>query len=289
MGVISTGSGAKLGEVFAISGKHKPKLGQNFLVNEAACRGIVEALGDLRERTVVEIGPGKGAITELLARRAGRLIAIELDRELAPRLRERFAGQDSITVIEEDVLRVDLTALARPGEKLLVVGNLPYYMTSEILLHLIRHEAAMERAVVMVQREVADRVAAGPGVRDYGLLSVTAQLHARVEKLMTLPPGAFSPPPEVYSTVLRWTMRSRVEELGVEPEAFTGFLRSCFAQKRKTIGNNLRAANYEAAEMAAGFSAAGVAATARAEELSLEELAGLWRALVAMEKEAKGQ
>lgn len=275
--MISADTDATVGEDSAISAKHKPKLGQNFLVSETACRSIVEALGDLSGRAVVEIGPGKGAITELLARRAGRLIAIELDRELAPRLRERFAAQETVTVIEEDVLRVDLTALARPGEKLLVVGNLPYYMTSEILLHLIRHEAAIERAVVMVQREVADRVAAGPGSRDYGLLSVTAQLHARVEKLLTLPPGAFSPPPEVYSTVLRWTMHSRTEELGVEPVAFTGFLRSCFAQKRKTLGNNLRAAKYEPAAIAGALQAAGVAAGARAEELSVEALAALWR------------
>jgi 16S rRNA (adenine1518-N6/adenine1519-N6)-dimethyltransferase len=266
-------------EDFAISGKHKPKLGQNFLVNESACRSIVEALGDLRGRTVVEIGPGKGAITDLLANRAERLVAIELDRELAPKLRERFAGRDAVTVIEEDVLRVDLAALARPDEKLLVVGNLPYYMTSEILLHLIRHEAGIERAVVMVQREVADRVAAGPGSRDYGLLSVTAQLHGRVEKLLTLPPGAFSPPPEVYSTVMRWTMHSRTEELGVDPAAFTGFLRSCFAQKRKTLSNNLRAAKYEPAVIAGALEAAGVAAGARAEELGLEVLAALWRHL----------
>jgi len=248
-------------------------------VSVAACRSIVEALGNLSGRTVVEIGPGKGAITELLVSRAGRLIAIELDRELAPRLRERFAGRETVTVIEDDVLRVDLSALARPGEKLLVVGNLPYYMTSDILLHLICHEAAIERAVVMVQREVADRVAAGPGSRDYGLLSVTAQLHARVEKLLTLPPGAFSPPPEVYSTVLRWTMHSRMEELGVDPARFTGFLRSCFAQKRKTLGNNLRAAKYEPEAIAEAFENAGVAAGARAEELRLETLAALWRRL----------
>lgn len=248
-------------------------------MSEAACRSIVEALGNLSGRTVVEIGPGKGAITELLASRAGRLTVIELDRELAPRLRERFAGRETMTVIEDDVLRVDLSALARPDEKLLVVGNLPFYMTSEILLHLIRHEAAIERAVVMVQREVADRVAAGPGSRDYGLLSVTAQLHARVEKLLTLPPAAFSPPPEVYSTVLRWTMHSRTEELGVDPERFTAFLRSCFAQKRKTLGNNLRAAKYEPAAIAGALQGAGVASAARAEELGLETLAALWRAL----------
>lgn len=271
---------AQRGSAIATQHKtHKPKLGQNFLVSEAACRSIVEALGDLGTRTVVEIGPGKGAITDLLVARAARLIVIELDRELAPRLRERYRDREHVTVIESDVLKVDLTALAPPQERLLIVGNLPYYLTSDILLHLIAHEASVERAVLMVQREVADRVAASPGSRDYGLLSVTAQLHARIEKLLTLPPGAFSPPPEVYSTVMRWTMASRVAELGVEPAAFTQFLRGCFAQKRKTLSNNLRAAGLEPAQIAQGFEASQIDASARAEALSIESLATLWRKL----------
>lgn len=271
---------AQRGSAIATQHKtHKPKLGQNFLVSEAACRSIVEALGDLGTRTVVEIGPGKGAITDLLVARAARLIVIELDRELAPRLRERYRDREHVTVIESDVLKVDLTALAPPQERLLIVGNLPYYLTSDILLHLIAHEASVERAVLMVQREVADRVAASPGSRDYGLLSVTAQLHARIEKLLTLPPGAFSPPPEVYSTVMRWTMASRVAELGVEPAAFTQFLRGCFAQKRKTLSNNLRAAGLEPAQIAQGFEASQINASARAEALSIESLATLWRKL----------
>ena len=249
------------------------------MVSEAACRTIVEALGDLSTRTVVEIGPGKGAITNLLVGRAARLIVIELDRELAPKLRARYADQEHVTVIESDVLEVDLSALAQPQERLLIVGNLPYYLTSDILLHLIAHESAVERAALMVQREVADRVAAEPSSRDYGLLSVTAQLHARIEKILTLPPGAFSPPPEVYSTVMRWTMHSRVHELGVEPKAFTQFLRSCFAQKRKTISNNLRAAGLEPAQIAQAFEASEINASARAEALSIQSLAMLWRNL----------
>ena len=248
-------------------------------MSEAACRTIVEALGDLSTRTVVEIGPGKGAITNLLVGRAARLIVIELDRELAPKLRARYADQEHVTVIEGDVLEVDLSSLAQPQERLLIVGNLPYYLTSDILLHLIAHEASVERAVLMVQREVADRVAAEPSSRDYGLLSVTAQLHARIEKILTLPPGAFSPPPEVYSTVMRWTMHSRVHELGVEPKAFTQFLRSCFAQKRKTISNNLRAAGLETTQIAQAFEASQINASARAEALSIQSLAMLWRNL----------
>jgi 16S rRNA (adenine1518-N6/adenine1519-N6)-dimethyltransferase len=262
-----------------ISSRNKPKLGQNFLVSPTACHAIVDALGNLSQRTVVEIGPGKAAITELLAPRAGRLIAIELDRELAPRLRERFASQPNVEIIESDVLNVDLSSLARPDEKLLVVGNLPYYLTSDILLHLTAHHASMDRAVLMVQREVADRVAAQPGSRDYGLLSVTVQLYGNLEKILTLPPGAFSPPPEVHSTVLRWTFHPKYLQLGVEPGPFTAFLRHCFAQKRKTLANNLRAAGIQPAEITSALAAANIPPTARAEALSAAELAAVFQHL----------
>jgi len=232
---------------------------------------------------VVEIGPGGGAITEILSRRAGRLVAIELDRELALRLRVRFAEMPSVEVIGSDVgadvLSVDLAALRRDDEPLLVVGNLPYYITSDILLRLFLFHATISRAVVMVQREVADRVAAVPGTRDYGLLSATAQLYARVERVLTLPPSAFQPSPEVHSTVLRLTMRPRFAELGVEPEEFIGFLKLCFAQKRKTLGKNLRAAGFDPGQVVAALEAAGIAPMARAEELGLEAMAGLWKGL----------
>jgi 16S rRNA (adenine1518-N6/adenine1519-N6)-dimethyltransferase len=259
--------------------KHKPKLGQNFLVDPAACAAIADALGDVSGATVVEIGPGRGAITEILARRAKRLVAIELDRELAPRLRALFAGSRSVEVIEADVLAVDLAALRQGEERLAVVGNLPYYITSDILLRLFEFHAAISGAVVMVQREVADRVAATPGTRDYGLLSATAQLHARVERVLTLPPSAFRPAPEVHSTVLRLTMRPRFGELGIEPEPFIGFLKAGFAQKRKTLAKNLRAAGFDAARIGAALEAAGIPALARAEEIELERMAALWKNL----------
>jgi len=240
---------------------------------------IADALGDLAGRTVVEIGPGGGAITEVLSRRAGRLVAIELDRELAPLLRAQFADVPSVEVIEADVLTVDLAALRRGEERLLVVGNLPYYITSDILLRLFLFHAAISRAVVMVQREVADRVAAVPGTRDYGLLSATAQLYARVERVLTLPPSAFLPPPEVHSTVLRLTMRPRFAELGVAPEEFIAFLKQCFAQKRKTLGKNLRAAGFDAGRVAEALEVAGILPMARAEELGLEQMAALWKGM----------
>ena len=256
----------------------RPKLGQNFLVSATAQAAIADALGDVSERTVVEIGPGRGAITRILARRARRLVAIELDRDLAPRLREEFREQPSVEILEQDVLGTDFAALRGDnGEELLLVGNLPYYITSDILLRLFRFHAAIERAVVMVQREVAERVAAQPGVREYGLLSATTQMYARVEKLLTLPPGAFSPPPQVHSTVLRLTMAPRFEELQVEAEEFLAFLRICFAQKRKMLGKNLRTAGRDADAIKAAFEACGVSPQARAEELDLAAMACLFR------------
>jgi 16S rRNA (adenine1518-N6/adenine1519-N6)-dimethyltransferase len=260
--------------------KRKPKFGQNFLVDDAARHAIVDALGDLTKRTVIEIGPGHGAITEILARRCHRLIALELDRALAAELTFRFRDQPQVQIIEVDVLKTDLRALVPDGETADVIGNLPYYITSDILLQLFAAGSAglIARAVLMMQREVADRVAADPGVRDYGLLSATAQMNARVENLFTLPPSAFSPPPEVYSTVLRLEFAPRFAELGVDAAGFNSFLKRCFAQKRKTLQNNLRAAGHSAEELSAAWPAS-IPSQARAESLALELMAELYRSL----------
>jgi len=275
--------------------QERPKLGQNFLVSPAAQSAIVDALGDLTHRTVVEIGPGRGAITRLLDARAHRLIAIELDRNLAPQLREQFASLPSVQILQQDILSTDFAALRRnpidanavdphqqpPADKLLVVGNLPYYITTDILLHLFHFSAEIERAIVMIQREVADRLAAQPGTHDYGILSVTTQMYARVEKLMTLPPEAFSPPPQVHSTVLRLTMAPRFEELHVPADAFIAFIRSCFAQKRKMLAKNLRNAGHDPATIAAALESCSVSPQARAEEVPLDTMSQLFRRLSA--------
>ena len=200
----------------------KPKLGQNFLIDPSASLAIVEALGDISAATVLEIGPGKGAITKLLAPRANRLIAVELDPSLAEQLRQQYALNDKVEVLEQDILATDLSALAA-HEKLAVVGNLPYYITSQILLHLFEHHQAIDRAVIMVQREVADRIAAQPGTRDYGLLTATTQLYARVDNLFTLPPSAFAPPPDVHSTVLRLTFEPRYQQPRRRPRRIRRF------------------------------------------------------------------
>ena len=260
--------------------KRKPKLGQNFLVDDRARHAIVDALGDVSQRTVIEIGPGRGAITEILASRCRRLVALELDRELAPELARRFTDQPHVEIVEIDVLNADFEALIPATETADVVGNLPYYITSDILLKLfaVGSTGRLSRAVVMMQREVADRVAASPGVRDYGLLSATAQMNAQVENLFTLPPSAFSPPPEVYSTVLRLTFAPRFAELNVDPVGFDRFLKQSFAQKRKTLENNLRAAGFPSTEVAQLWPS-DIPRQARAESVGLEEMAKLYRSL----------
>jgi 16S rRNA (adenine1518-N6/adenine1519-N6)-dimethyltransferase len=260
--------------------KRKPKFGQNFLVDDAARHAIVDALGGLTKRTVIEIGPGHGAITEILVGRCHRLIALELDSALAAKLTFRLRGHPQVQIIEGDILKTDLRALVPQGETADVIGNLPYYITSDILLQLFAAGSAglISRAVLMMQREVADRVAAAPGVRDYGLLSATAQMNAQVENLFTLPPSAFLPSPEVYSTVLRLHFAPRFVELGVDAAGFNKFLKQCFAQKRKTLQNNLRAAGYSAEELSAAWPVS-IPAQARAESLALEPMAELYRSL----------
>jgi 16S rRNA (adenine1518-N6/adenine1519-N6)-dimethyltransferase len=255
----------------------KPKLGQNFLVDDTARHRIADALGDLSQRTVVEIGPGHGAITEILAPRAKRLIAVELDRAFAAELAFRFRDCPNVQVIEADILKTDLSSLVGDTGKLDIIGNLPYYITSDILLHLFAAAPSIDRAVLMMQREVADRVSARPGVRDFGLLSATTQMYARVDNLFTLPPSAFDPPPDVHSTVLRLHFAPRFEEFGVDAIGFDRFLKRAFAQKRKTLHNNLRFAGH-APETLAALWPAEIAPQARAEELPLESLAALYRA-----------
>jgi len=257
----------------------KPKLGQNFLVDEEAIQRITASIGDLKGRTIVEIGPGHGAITGTLAARAARVLAVELDHELALHLRVQFPP-DRVTVIEQDVLQFDLMAASEAaGERLLVVGNLPYGITSPILLKLAASHAALDRAVLMVQREVADRVTAQPGSRDYGLLSVTMQIYGPTQQLFTLPPKSFSPPPEVHSTVFRWRFAPRFAELGIEEASFLRFVRLCFAQKRKTLANNLRAAAIPPATVTSAMAEAGLSSLVRAEALPIESFATLWRCL----------
>ncbi len=270
--------------------KRKPKLGQHFLIDDSASLRIVEALGNVSQSTVLEIGPGKGVLTEILAKRTRRLIAIETDRVLAAQLRMAFALAPHVEIIEGDITAIDFDTifgpkpgLSRPGielqlEPVSVIGNLPYALTSEILLRLFAYRKYFNTMVLMVQREVADRLAAPSGKSDYGLLSATAQLYAHVDKLFTLPPDAFSPPPKVHSTVVRLTMAPRLEALGVPELPFVDFLKLSFSQKRKTLVNNLKP-SYPLNVLKPAMAAASISAAARAEVLTLEQSADLFRSL----------
>ena len=272
------------------AGSKKPKLGQNFLVDRGAMQRIVDALGDITQATVMEIGPGRGALTDFLAVRAGRLIAVELDRVLSAQLRMRYARLPNVDVIEADILKTDIGTIVgkrpgplrdlRPSEPIRarVVGNLPYYITSDILLALFEAHRNIECIVIMVQEEVAERLAAKPGGSEYGLLSATAQLYGKVEKLFTLPPGAFNPPPKVHSGVVRILIEPQFEALQVDEEGFIEFLKLTFGQKRKTLVNNLRE-RYGAEAAKQALAAAKVKADVRTEALSLEKMAAIYRKL----------
>ena len=205
------------------------KLGQHFLADRNFLERLAEATCPSTEPLVVEIGPGRGALTECLLARADRVVAIELDPALAAGLRTRLPV---VELVEDDVLSVELAQWGPAA----VAGNLPYYITSPILERLFAMGPLLKRAVVLVQLEVAERLVAKPGTRDYGYLSVETQLFTKPEILFRVPPGAFTPPPKVESAAVRLTPRTLPAE---DPRGFLEFAGRCFRHKRKTLRNNL--------------------------------------------------
>ena len=268
----------------------KKRLGQNFLVDESYARRIVGALAVRAGETVVEIGPGRGALTALLLERGARVVAVELDRELVPVLAERFGGRDDFKLIEADALEVDFCEAVRPAETARVVANLPYNISTAILQRFIRQRRCVPEMVLMLQREVVERITAPPGSAERGFLTVLVEAFCTSEALFEVPPGAFRPVPKVWSTVAR--LRPRADEVeGVDESLFLRLVGAGFAQKRKTILNNLRAAPAdlralfeESGGAAAVLEAAGVEPQKRAEALTLGEWAGLARALAEGER-----
>lgn len=248
--------------------ERRPKLGQHFLIKGSVLERIAAAACAPGEPLVIEIGPGRGALTERLLARAQRVVAVELDPALAAHLRARFPALD---VVEADVLDVALDCWGPAA----IAGNLPYYITSPILERLVRARASVRRAVVLVQKEVADRITAPPHTRDYGYLTVMLRLFYDAEPLAVVKPSAFRPPPHVDSAVVRLTPRDRAAELGVgDADAFLRFVALCFQHKRKTIRNNLAPRFGAAVE---GLPESG----RRAEELTLDQFAALYRRLLA--------
>jgi 16S rRNA (adenine1518-N6/adenine1519-N6)-dimethyltransferase len=240
------------------------KLGQHFLTNAHVLERIAVATCPAGEDLAIEIGPGRGALTEKLLRRAARVVAIEIDATLVEHLRTRFAGEPRLEIVHADVLATDLAQWGRAP----IAGNLPYYITSPILEKVIRLD--VPRIVFLIQKEVAERLIATPCHREYGYLTLQTALFAGTRLLFEVKPGSFRPPPQVDSAVVLLTPHLR--DLGVgDREAFRRFLGQCFRQKRKTLRNNL--AGVYGKEMIDAWPEAGL----RAEQMTLEQFAEMYR------------
>ncbi len=248
-----------------MSTSHQPKksLGQNFLHERVYIERIVQAVDSRPGDRLVEIGPGQGAITLPLLRRHGALTVIEFDRDLIAPLTAMAEGVGELTIIHRDVLQVDFTALA-DGTPIKLAGNLPYNISSPILFHALDHAAAIRDMIFMLQKEVVDRMGAGPGSKVYGRLSVMLQAYCQVQPLFVVPPGAFRPAPKVDSAVVRLIPRDPAT-VGIDDRRrFADVVRAAFGQRRKTLRNALNGVCD-----AAQFEAAGVSPDARAEQIDV--------------------
>jgi 16S rRNA (adenine1518-N6/adenine1519-N6)-dimethyltransferase len=254
------------------------RLGQHFLTDRRILTRIADSLELTTSDTVVEIGPGRGALTDLLAERAGRVVAVEIDRALAAILRERYAGRPHVEIVERDVLSADLAELAGT-DRFAVAGNVPYYITTPILFHALRRPRA-DRSVFLVQLEVAERMASPAGSKTYGALSVNVQALATAELLFRVPAGAFSPPPKVESAVVRVTPRGDPAVAPEDEERFRAFVQAAFALRRKQLRRVVRTvASIGAEEAEAALRTADVDPDARPETLGPEAFARLMRSL----------
>lgn len=255
----------------------RKRLGQHFLSDPRILGRIADSLELTGTETVVEIGPGRGALTDLLVERAGRVIAVEIDRALAERLRVRYANDPRVVVVEQDVLEVDLAEAA--GGPFVLAGNVPYYITTPIIFHALVPPLPL-RAVYLVQREVADRAAAVPGSGAYGALSVNVQAVARVEVLFRVAPGAFHPPPKVDSAVIRITPRADPIVTPAESHRYRLLVQDAFGLRRKQMRRVLRTiTGTDAESVDRTLEEAGVAPDARPETLSPEHFARIMRAM----------
>lgn len=256
----------------------RKSLGQHFLTDRRILGRIADALQLSGHETVLEIGPGRGSLTDILADRTaggGRLIAVEYDRALAELLRERYARRGHVLIAEADVLEVSLGELA--AGPYLLVGNVPYYITTPILFHALQPPRA-ERAVYLVQREVADRLSASPGTKEYGALTVNVAAVARAETLFKVPAGAFSPPPRVESAVVRITPHAEPLVAPAEERPFRLLVQGAFGMRRKQMRRVLRSLRaLDAATADAVLTAAGIDPEARPETLTAEQFRELLR------------
>jgi 16S rRNA (adenine1518-N6/adenine1519-N6)-dimethyltransferase len=259
----------------------RKRLGQSFLEDLNIVRRIVALAEPSEGETIVEIGAGLGFMTDELAKKAGRVIALEVDPRLAAVLRERFAGRDRVEVVQADVLKYDFSS-ASSGERIKVVGNIPYHISSPILFRLLDFRRSISSMLLMFQKELADRIAAPPGTKNYGIPSVMVARYTRATCELTVPPTCFYPVPDVISSVLQIVVRQEPDL--PDGAIFAGIVRAAFAQRRKTLWNNLRRSGQiglpdEMVDMV--FAGSGIDRTRRAETLSVEEFSLLTTAWIA--------
>ena len=278
MNIATPGNTAELLRSHGLSARKK--YGQNFLVDRSILEKIVDAAGVGAEDTVLEIGPGLGAMTQLLSERAKRVIAVEIDKQLAGLLKESLADCDNLTIFNEDILKWDAAGYARSEgiESYRVVANLPYYITTPILLSLLEGEAPLSGITVMVQKDVADRMQAGPGTKDYGALSLAVQYRAKASVVCTVPPSCFLPRPAVDSAVIRLDVYPEPPVSCRDPERMRRLIRAAFNQRRKTLANALSAdpvLNISRESVQHALAEMGLDELIRGERLSLEEYAKL--------------
>lgn len=256
------------------------KLGQNFLIDEQVVDRIVAAAGIEQDDAVLEIGPGIGTLTQGLAESGARVVAVELDRHLVGVLAKTLEGYSNVRVVHGDILKIDISREIM-AESYKVVANLPYYITTPIIMKLLEEKLPVDTLVTMVQKEVADRMVARPGGKDYGALSVAVQFYTEPEIVLTVPSGAFLPPPAVESAVIRCKVRKQPPVTVADEKLFFRVVKSAFAQRRKTLANSLKGAGIQAELVKTMLGSSGIDGQRRGETLSLAEFAGLANAWAA--------
>jgi 16S rRNA (adenine1518-N6/adenine1519-N6)-dimethyltransferase len=276
------GNAARTKEVLArYNMSAKKKFGQNFLIDSGVLEGIVEAAGVTEDDCVLEIGPGIGSLTQYLAEAAGRVVAVEIDKTLLPVLDDTLSEYDNVIIINNDVLKVDMTEVVNEynqGRPIKVVANLPYYITTPIIMKLFESGAPIESITVMVQKEVADRMSAGPGNKDYGSLSLAVGFYAEAQAVMDVPPSSFIPQPKVGSAVVK-LVRCDEPRVSVKDEKFMfAIIRDAFNQRRKTLSNaisNGAELHVSRQQVTDALTTMGIDERARGETLTLAQFAEL--------------
>ncbi len=257
--------------------------GQNFIVNPGVCPKMVEAAGIDREWGALEIGPGIGVLTKELALRAGKVVSIEVDDRLPPLLDETLAGLDNVRIVMGDVLKTDLAALIEEefsGMPVAVCANLPYYITSPIVMKLLEERLPIRHITVMVQKEAAQRLCAAPGTRQAGAVSYAVHYYAQPKVLFTVQPGSFFPPPKVTSAVIQLTLHDAPPVTPADEKAMFRTIRASFGQRRKTVANAASAGlGVPKQRVIEALQQAGVPAAARPEQLTLAQYAAFSDAL----------